>query len=150
MRLYRKMRPLAATGIRVSTVQHVTNHQHCRHFYQHTSFEIFLQNIDSVKKWQFVNFPLLTDWIAIFWMRCHGSACQRQSVTPRYWFSSAFDVSIGDGCIWEEVCGMWKIPHFNLVLVFNISNFKPKSSIQYLRPLNWTCTSDRVDPERSH
>ena len=70
-------------------------------------------NVESVKKWQFVNFPFLTDWIAIFWMRWHGSACQRQSVTPRYWFSSAFAVSIGDGCIWEEVCGMRKIPQFN-------------------------------------
>ena len=95
---------------RDKSVQHVTSHQH---FYQHTSFEIVLQNIDSVKKLQFVNFPLLTDWIAIFWMRWHGSACQRQSVTPRYWFSSAFAVSIGDGCIWEEVCGMRKIPQFN-------------------------------------
>ena len=59
--------------------------------------------------------------------------------------------SAGCGKYHNLTLGMNPVPLFsNLVLVFNISNFKPKSLIQYLRPLNLTCTSDRVDPERSH
>ena len=51
-----------------SAVQHVTNHQHADTFIN-TLFFLNIPSkyadieltVDSVKKWQFVNFPLLTD-----------------------------------------------------------------------------------------